>query len=112
LATAKGHVQTYPKNRMAPARAEEGRIKLIQTKKDCIAIAEKAKAEAAKAETLKTIQTLSEQSIQNAKTDLLGVNEALAKQPATPSIVQNKNLLLYGAVGLSAILLILLIKRK
>ena len=83
---------------------------------NCIAVQEKEKSEAAKAETLKTITDLSETSIQNAKNDLLGINQALSDQSTTNiggvSLTSNKKLLLYGGIGVAAIVLILLLRRK
>jgi len=112
IGASKGHVVNYPKLRLEEARKEEARLKLLQSKKDCIAIAEKEKADTAKAETLKTITELSEQSVQSAKKDLLGVNEALSQQAPQGESTMNKNLMLYGGIGLGAILLILLLRRN
>lgn len=112
MASLKGHVTEYYQIRIDTARKSETQLKLQQTQMNCLAIQEKAKEESAKAETLKTITTLSETSIQNAKSDLLGVNEALAQQSPTSAITSNKNLLLYGGIGVGAILLILLLRRK
>jgi hypothetical protein len=116
IGIAKGHIVNYPKNRLAVARTEEGRIKIIQSQMNCIAVQEKEKSEAAKAETLKTITNLSETSIQNAKNDLLGINQSLSEQSATNiggvSLTNNKKLLLYGGIGVGAIVLILLLRRN
>jgi hypothetical protein len=112
MSSLKGHVTEYYQIRIDTARKSETSFKLLQSKMDCINIQEKAKADAAKAETLNTLTNLSEKSIQNAKTDLLGVNEALAQPSTTSAITSNKNLLLYGGIGVGAILLILLLRRK
>jgi hypothetical protein len=104
IAGLKSHVVEYPKARLSEARKGEGILKMKQSKMDCLAIQQKAQAEAAKAETLATLTTLSEKSIQSAKSDLLGVNQA----PTT----SNNKLLLYGGIGLGAILLIVLLRRK
>jgi len=117
IAQMKGGVVRYPQARLAVARKAEGELKIKQTQLDCIALQEKAKADEAKAETINTLTTLSESSIQNAKNDLLGVNQDLANQGGSSSniggaISGNKNLLLYGGLGLGAILLILLLRRK
>ena len=94
------------KAKLAEARKGEGILKMKQTKMDCINIQQKAQAEAAKAETLATLTTLSEKSIQNAKSDLLGI-------PAgTSAASSNKNLLLYAGLGVGAIVLILLLRKK
>lgn len=121
MASLKGHVTEYYQIRIDVAKANESSLKLMQTKMDCINLQAKAEAEAKKAETLKTITDLSEKSIQNAKNDLLGVTQPSSDQSATnPSalsltnnpITSNKKLLLYGGIGLGAILLILLLRRK
>ena len=113
MSSLKGHVTEYFQIRIDTARKSESSLKILQTKMDCIALQEKAIADAKKAETLSTITTLSEASIQNAKNDLLGVNQALQgqAQSSTP-ITSNKNLLLYGGIGVGAIILILLLRRK
>jgi hypothetical protein len=91
--------------RLAVVREIEGKLKGIQTQLDCVAIQAKAQSEATKAETLATLTTLSEKSIQNAKSDLLGVD-------TSTSTTSNKNLLLYGGIGLGVILLIVLLRKK
>jgi len=108
IAGLKSHVVEYPKARLAEARKGEGILKMKQSKMDCIALQEKAKAEATKAETLATLTTLSEKSIQNAKSDLLGVDKALGQGTTT----SNNKLLLYGGIGLAAVLLIVILRRK
>jgi hypothetical protein len=113
MSSLKGHVTEYFQIRIDTARKSETQLKLAQSKMDCINVQAKAEAQAKKEETLKTITDLSEKSIQNAKTDLLGVNEALQQQATSTSpLTSNKNLLLYGGIGVGAILLILLLRRR
>ena len=92
--------------RIVVVREYEGKTKSLQLQQDCLNIVAKAKEDAQKQETLSTITTLSETSIQKAKNDLLGIN--LNNTTATP----NKKLLLYGGIGVGAVILLLLLRNK
>jgi hypothetical protein len=120
LGLAKGHVTEYPKNRLTVARKAEADLKMTQSNLDCLNIQAKAQSEAKKAELIKTLTNVSEASVQQAKTDLFGTPTGQPLYaPATSgegalSSVQNalgsnKNLLIYGGIGV--IVLILLLRR-
>lgn len=94
--------------RIITVREWEGKIKSLQLQKDCINIVAKAKEDAQKQETLSTITSLSETSIQNAKNDLLGINLTDTTATASP----NKKLLMYGGIGVGAVILLLLLRKK
>jgi hypothetical protein len=119
LGLAKGHVTEYPKIRLTIARAAEADMKMKQEDKQCIAIAQKLESEQKKAELIKTLTNVSEASVQQAKTDLFGVPSgqplyAPASQGGglTASLGQNKNLLIYGGIGLGAILLLAMLRNR
>jgi len=120
LGLAKGHVTEYPKNRLTVARKAEADLKMTQSNLDCLNIQAKAQSEAKKAELIKTLTNVSEASVQQAKTDLFGTPTgqplyapATTDQGALSSVqnalVSNKNLLIYGGIGV--IVLILLLRR-
>ena len=94
--------------RIITVREWEGKIKSLQLQRDCLNIVAKAREDAQKQETLTTITTLSEKSIQNAKNDLLGINLTDPTATASP----NKKLLLYGGIGVGAVILLLLLRKK
>jgi hypothetical protein len=118
LGLAKGHVTEYPKNRLIVARKSEAELKMAQSNADCINIQAKAQSEAKKADLIKTLTNVSEASVQQAKTDLFGTPTGQPLYaPATSgegalSSVQNalgsnKNLLIYGGIGVIALILLL-----
>lgn len=120
LGLAKGHVTEYPKNRLIVARKSEAELKMAQSNADCINIQAKAQSEAKKADLIKTLTNVSEASVQQAKTDLFGTPTgqplyapATSGQGALSSVQtalgSNKNLLIYGGIGV--IVLILLLRR-
>ena len=94
--------------RIVVVREWEGKAKSLQLKNDCLNILAKAREDAQKEETLTTITTLSEKSIQNAKNDLIGINLSDTPETASP----NKKLLLYGGIGVGAVILLLLLRNK
>lgn len=119
LGLAKGHVTEYPKIRLGVARAAEADMKMKQEDKQCLAIAQKLESEQKKAELIKTLTNVSEASVQQAKTDLFGVPSgqplyAPASQGGglTASLGSNKNLLIYGGIGLGAVLLIAMLRNR
>jgi hypothetical protein len=119
LGLAKGHVTEYPKIRLGVARTAEADMKMKQQDKQCIAIAEKIQSEQKKAELIKTLTNVSEASVQQAKTDLFGTPAgqplyapATSGQGALGSVQNalggsNKNLLIYGGIGVVALILLL-----
>ena len=121
LGLAKGHVTEYPKNRLVVARRAEANLKMAQSNADCLNIQAKAQSEAKKADLIKTLTNVSEASVQQAKTDLFGTPigqplyaPATTDQGALSSVKNalggsNKNLLIYGGIGV--IVLILLLRR-
>jgi len=119
LGLAKGHVTEYPKIRLGIARTAEAEMKMKQEEKQCIAIAQKIETEQKKAELIKTLTNVSEASVQQAKTDLFGVPSgqplyAPASQGGglTASLGSNKNLLIYGGIGLGAVLLLAMLRNR
>jgi len=112
LGLAKGHVTEYPKIRLGVARTAEADMKMKQQDKQCIAIAEKIQSEQKKADLIKTLTNVSEDSVQQAKKDLFG-NQPLYPPPPSgkgPSGLlggSNKNLLIYGGIGVVALILLL-----
>jgi hypothetical protein len=121
LGMAKGHVTEYSKIKLEVARKAEADLKMKQSNLDCINIKAKAESEAKKAELIKTLTNVSEASVQQAKTDLFGTPAgqplyapATTNQGALSSVTtalggSNKNLLIYGGIGV--IVLILLLRR-
>ena len=119
LGLAKGHVTEYPKIRLGIARTAEADMKMKQQDKQCIAIAQKVESEQKKAELIKTLTNVSEASVQQAKTDLFGTPAgqplyapATTNQGALSSVQNalggsNKNLLIYGGIGVVALILLL-----
>ena len=119
LGLAKGHVTEYPKIRLGVARTAEAEMKMKQEEKQCIAIAQKIETEQKKSELIKTLTNVSEASVQQAKTDLFGVPSgqplyAPASQGGglTASLGSNKNLLIYGGIGLGAVLLLAMLRNR
>lgn len=119
LGLAKGHVTEYPKIRLGVARTAEADMKMKQQDKQCIAIAQKVESEQKKAELIKTLTNVSEDSVQQAKKDLFGTPAgqplyapARSGQGALSSVQNalggsNKNLLIYGGIGVVALILLL-----
>ena len=119
LGLAKGHVTEYPKIRLGVARTAEADMKMKQQDKQCIAIAQKIESEQKKAELIKTLTNVSEDSVQQAKKDLFGTPAgqplyapARSGQGALSSVQNalggsNKNLLIYGGIGVVALILLL-----
>jgi hypothetical protein len=114
LAMVKGHVTEYPKIRLSVARAAEADMKMKQEDKQCLAIAAKAEIETKRAELINTLTNVSEASVQQAKTDLFGIQSGQPLYPPasqggglTASLGGNKNLLIFGGIGAIALILIL-----
>lgn len=118
LGLAKGHVTEYPKNRLTVARKAETELKMMQSTMDCINKKAQAESAAKKAELIQTLTNVSEASVQQAKTDLFGTPTgqplyapSTTDQGALSSIQtalgSNKNLLIYGGIGVIALILLL-----
>jgi hypothetical protein len=94
------------------ARTAEADMKMKQQDKQCIAIAQKIESEQKKADLIQTLTNVSEDSVQQAKKDLFG-NQPLYPPPPrgkeAPSLLggSNKNLLIYGGIGVVALILLL-----
>lgn len=119
LSLLKGHVVEYPKNRIAVARKYENAYKQKQADLNCIEVIAKAEEEAKKTELLQTLTSVSEASVQQAKTDLFGlpigapVYGNVPTQNTTSSLLgSNKNLLIYGGIAIGAILLITMLRKQ
>lgn len=118
LGLVKGHVTEYPKNRLVVARKAEADLKMKQSSMDCINKKTQAESAAKKAELIQTLTNVSEASVQQAKTDLFGtpIGQPLYA-PAAPNqgalgsvqsaLGSNKNLLIYGGIGVIALVLLL-----
>lgn len=118
LALAKGHVTEYPTIRLEVARQAEADMKMKQDTLNCLEIAAKAESAAKKAELIQTLTNVSEAGVQQAKADLFGVPSgqpiyAPASQGGglSGALGSNKNLLIYGGIGLGAVILLLMLKR-
>ena len=120
LALAKGHMTEYPKIKLEVARKAEGDLKQKQQDYNCIALAQAAESAKSKDELIKTLTNVSQQSVEQAKTDLFGLPASASVYTPTGSsgtstsnilTSSNKNLLLYGGIGVGVILLILFIRK-
>jgi hypothetical protein len=118
LGLAKGHVTEYPKNRLTVARKSEAELKMAQSNADCLNIQAKAQSEAKKADLINTLTNVSEASVQQAKTDLFGTpagqplyapstTDQGALSSVQTALGSNKNLLIYGGIGVIALILLL-----
>lgn len=118
LGLVKGHVTEYPKNRLIVARRAEASLKQSQASMDCLSKKAQAESAAKKAELIQTLTNVSEASVQQAKTDLFGTPTgqplyapASSGQGALSSVQSalgsNKNLLIYGGIGVIALILLL-----
>lgn len=114
LGMAKGHMTEYPTIRLGVARQAESEMKMKQQEQKCIEVAAKAESEAKRAELISTLTNVSEASVQQAKTDLFGLPTgqplyAPAAQGGglSDALGSNKNLLIYGGIGVIALILIL-----
>lgn len=114
MAGKKDHTVEYPKIKLGVARAAEAELKMKQLEARCLEIAAKAESEQNRAELLSTLTNVSEASVQQAKTDLFGLP---AGKPLYAPAAQggglggalgsNKNLLIFGGIGVIALILIL-----
>ena len=114
LGMVKGHVTEYPNIRLGIARRVESEMKMKQQDAKCLEVAAKAESEEKRAELISTLTNVSEASVQQAKTDLFGVPSGQPLYaPASQggglggALGSNKNLLIYGGIGVIALILIL-----
>lgn len=114
LGIAKGRMTEFPKIRLGVARATEAQLKMKQLEANCLEIASKAESEQSRAQLLSTLTNVSEASVQQAKTDLFGVPSGQPLYaPASQggglggALGSNKNLLIFGGIGVIALILIL-----
>lgn len=84
-----------------------GEYKKLLISQDCAAIKAKAEKEQQRAATLDTLTQLGDVSVQKAQAELQGL-QAGAQQGS----LDNKKILLYGGIGVGALLLFALILRK
>lgn len=82
-----------------------GQFKSLQIKQNCEAVAAQKAREEEKASTLATLTQLTESSVGQAQKELTTAKSSIAGVPT-------KNLLIYGGVGLAAIVFIALILKK
>lgn len=90
-------------------REVEGEARRLYTSLDCEAKAAELKKEAAKKETLDLAIQLGDTSVQKAQAELAGLQGKLADDTGG---LDNKKILLYGGVGVGALILIALILRR
>jgi hypothetical protein len=86
-------------------------FKRAQIEQDCENKLAETKSEKEKADTLSTLTQLSDISVGKAQQELAGLQAGAAPQDAA-SQAQMKKYLLYGGIGLGAVLLIFLIARR
>jgi len=86
-------------------------FKRTQIEQDCERILTQAKSEKEREQTLATLTQLSDVSVGKAQQELAGLQAGLSPQEAA-SQANMKKYLLYGGIGLGAILLIALITKK
>jgi len=86
-------------------------FKRAQIEQDCENKLAQTKAEKEKADTLSTLTQLSDISVGKAQQELAGLQAGAAPQDAA-SQAQMKKYLMYGGIGLGAVLLIFLIARR
>lgn len=87
-----------------------GEYKKLLISQDCEKIAAKRESELQKAATLDTLTKLGDVSVQKAEAELKGLQSGLQKEGGAG--LDNKKILLYGGIGVGALILIALILRK
>jgi hypothetical protein len=87
----------------------EANAKRLRNQYDCVNIAETQKKEAERKALLDTLTNVSDTAVDKAKNDLLGLD--MGKDEKSAGGI-NKNLLIYGGIGLGALVVIALIFRK
>jgi hypothetical protein len=87
----------------------EANAKMLRNQYDCVAKAEAQKKEKERKDLLDTLTTVSDTSVNKAKGDLVGLD--MGGDTKTVGGV-NKNLLIYGGIGIGALVVIALIFKK
>lgn len=93
------------------ARIWEGKFKQMQASNRCLELEEEAKKKAERELTLQTLTNLSDTTVEKAKADLAQSSGSSLGQTVTALTGGNNKLLLYGGIGLGAVLLILLLRK-
>lgn len=88
------------------ARNAQANAKALQNQYDCVRKAEEAKIEAERKSSLDALTKISDLTVDKAKQDLLGTDQSGSAGAG------NKKLLLYGGIGLGALVVIALIARR
>lgn len=87
------------------ARTAQANAKMLQNQYDCVRKAEQAKIEEERKSSLDALTKISDITVDKAKQDLLGTDTSADGG-------SNKKLLLYGGIGLAALVAIALIARR
>jgi hypothetical protein len=90
------------------ARSAQANAKMLQNQYDCVRKAEQAKIEEERKSSLDALTKISDLTVDKAKQDLLGTDKNADGNAASG----NKKLLMYGGIGLGALVVIALIARR
>lgn len=90
------------------ARSAQANAKMLQNQYDCVRKAEQAKIEEERKSSLDALTKISDLTVDKAKQDLLGTDKNAGADAASG----NKKLLMYGGIGLGALVVIALIARR
>jgi hypothetical protein len=90
------------------ARSAQANAKMLQNQYDCVRKAEQAKIEEERKSSLDALTKISDLTVDKAKQDLLGTDKTADGSAASG----NKKLLMYGGIGLGALVVIALIARR
>ena len=88
------------------ARSAQANAKMLQNQYDCVRKAEQAKVEEERKSSLDALTKISDLTVDKAKQDLLGTDKSGSAGAG------NKKLLMYGGIGLGALVVIALIARR
>lgn len=88
------------------ARNAQANAKMLQNQYDCVRKAEQAKIEEERKSSLDALTKISDITVDKAKQDLLGTDKSATAGAG------NKKLLMYGGIGLGALVVIALIARR
>lgn len=88
------------------ARNAQANAKMLQNQYDCVRKAEQAKIEEERKSSLDALTKISDLTVDKAKQDLLGTDKSGSAGAG------NKKLLMYGGIGLGALVVIALIARR
>jgi hypothetical protein len=92
------------------AREWEAKFKKMQADMNCLESEAKAKAEREKAETLATLEKLGDLGVQKSKQDLMDIGQPSADGEKILGL--DKKVVVYGGIGVGALLIFALILRK